>query len=106
MSLFYFYQKHQSLNFTVYILYSVKHNEIYIGFTSHLINRFKSHNELGDGWTAKFRPWKIIYCKYFNEKKEPMVREKYLKQYRQRLNIREKITRQFFELGFIDLLKT
>jgi putative endonuclease len=32
--------------FTVYILYSEKHGKTYVGFTSNLIERFKSHNAL------------------------------------------------------------
>ncbi|WP_084163759.1 GIY-YIG nuclease family protein [Olivibacter sitiensis] len=32
--------------FTVYVLYSEKHDKIYIGFTSNLPERLRSHNEL------------------------------------------------------------
>jgi hypothetical protein len=32
--------------FTVYVLYSIKHNKIYIGYTSDIANRLLSHNEL------------------------------------------------------------
>lgn len=100
MSLFYFYEN-IFLNYTVYILFSQKHDQIYIGFTSNLIHRFKSHNELGHDWTAKFRPWEVIYCEFFTEKKEAMLREKQLKQYRQRMKIREKITDEYLINGFI-----
>ncbi len=48
--------------FTVYILFSVNHNKIYIGCTGNLKQRFLSHNELGKkGWTIKYRPWIIVY---------------------------------------------
>jgi putative endonuclease len=41
--------------FVVYILYSELHRKKYIGVTSNLIARFKSHNELGTkGWTKNF----------------------------------------------------
>jgi len=63
--------------FVVYILYSEKFNKNYTGFTSNLIERFKSHNILG--FTIKFRPWKVIYVEFFNSKTEAMKREKYLK---------------------------
>jgi putative endonuclease len=102
MSLFYFYENF-TLNYTVYILYSQIHNQIYIGFTSNLLNRFKSHNQLGHDWTAKFRPWMVVYCEYFFEKKEAMHREKQLKQYRQRLKIRKSIESEFQINGFISL---
>ncbi len=66
--------------FVVYILYSEKFNKNYTGFTSNLIERFKSHNYLGDkGFTLKFRPWKVIHVEFFSSKSEAMKREKYLK---------------------------
>jgi len=66
--------------FVVYILYSEKFNKNYTGFTSNLIERFKSHNLLETkGYTLKFRPWTIIHVEFFNSKTEAMKREKYLK---------------------------
>ena len=66
--------------FVVYILYSEKHDTTYTGFTSNLISRFKSHNELGTkGHTIKYRPWKVISVTFFNSKSEAMMYEKYLK---------------------------
>ncbi|WP_281226639.1 GIY-YIG nuclease family protein [Flavobacterium aquiphilum] len=66
--------------FVVYILYSEKFDKNYTGFTSNLIERFKSHNHLGTkGHTLKFRPWKVIHVEFFNSKSEAMRREKYLK---------------------------
>jgi putative endonuclease len=38
-----------------------------------------SHNELGVGWTAKYRPWKLIFTKEFEIKSEAMQFEKWLK---------------------------
>jgi len=66
--------------FTVYILYSVKFNQIYIGFTSNLPNRFLSHNELATkGHTIKYRPWVIVYTEEYQTKAEAMKRETQLK---------------------------
>ena len=66
--------------FVVYILYSEKFNKNYTGFTSSLIERFKSHNQLAKkGYTIKFRPWTVIYVEFFNSKSEAMKKEKYLK---------------------------
>ncbi|SKB44189.1 GIY-YIG catalytic domain-containing protein [Sphingobacterium nematocida] len=46
--------------FTVYVLYSPAYDKIYIGFTSDLESRLKSHNELAKkGWTIRFRPWEL-----------------------------------------------
>ena len=66
--------------FVVYILYSETFNKNYTGFTSNLIERFKSHNHLGTkGYTVKFRPSMVIHVEFFSSKSEAMKREKYLK---------------------------
>lgn len=66
--------------YTVYILFSEKHSKIYIGYTSNLINRFHSHNELSKkDWTHNFRPWVVIYCEYFHDKEQAKKREKQIK---------------------------
>jgi len=66
--------------FTVYVLYSPSFKKIYIGYTSNLNERFKSHNELGTkGWTIKFRPWIICHKEEFETKEEAIRREKELK---------------------------
>ena len=66
--------------FTVYVLYSPQFEKIYIGFTSDIEARFKSHNELATkGWTVKFRPWIILHTESFANKAEAMKREKQLK---------------------------
>jgi putative endonuclease len=67
------------MTFTVYLLYSAGYQKHYTGFTSNLEERMLSHNELGKGWTAKFRPWKIIFTREFKEKKDAMEYEKWLK---------------------------
>ena len=66
--------------FVVYILYSERFNKNYTGFTSNLIERFKSHNYLGTkGFTLKFRPWTVIHVEFFYSKSDAMKREKYFK---------------------------
>ena len=65
--------------YALYILYSVKYNKIYIGYTSDIENRIFSHNETGKGWTKNFRPWQLIYKEEFEKKKDATDREKQLK---------------------------
>ena len=63
--------------FTVYVLYSQSYKKIYIGYTSSLEERLKSHNELATkGWTIKFRPWEIVHKEIFESKVDAMRREK------------------------------
>ena len=66
--------------YTVYILKSKKFDKTYVGYTSNLIQRFYSHNELSKkGWTKKFRPWQVVYTEVYEDKLEAMDREKWLK---------------------------
>ena len=65
--------------YTVYILFSPGYLKHYTGFTSNLEQRLLSHNKLGNDWTAKFRPWTLIFQKQFNNKADAMAFEKWLK---------------------------
>jgi len=67
------------MKFTVYILYSQQFNKHYTGFTSTIDLRIQSHNEFGKDWTARYRPWKLIYIKEFESKTDAMTHEKWLK---------------------------
>ena len=71
--------------FTVYVLYSKLFDKIYIGYTSNIEERLKSHNELATkGWTIKLRPWKLVHTEIFNVKAAAMKRERELKSARGR----------------------
>jgi len=71
--------------FTVYVLYSVSFDKIYVGFTNDVNRRFLYHNKLEKrGWTGRFRPWVILYSEEYGTKKEAMLREKELKSARGR----------------------
>ncbi|WCM41624.1 GIY-YIG nuclease family protein [Flavobacterium sp. CBA20B-1] len=66
--------------FVVYILFSKKYRKTYVGFTSNLIERIKSHNVLGTkGYTIKYRPWIVVDVQFFTSKKEAMQVEKFYK---------------------------
>ena len=71
-------------------------------YTSNLIERFHSHNELSNkGWAIKFRPWKVGYCEYFESKTDAIKREKELKFAKSREEIRKKILNEYNNCGFI-----
>ena len=67
--------------FVVYILSSESiAGKIYIGFTSDLVNRMRSHNLLSNkGHTTRYRPWSVIHIEFFSSKSEAMKREKFFK---------------------------
>ena len=68
------------MDYVVYILASEKTDKLYKGYTSNLIARFCSHNELGTkGWTKGYRPWWVVYVSFYETKKEAMEFESFLK---------------------------
>jgi putative endonuclease len=68
------------MEYAVYVLKSLSYPKHYVGFTSNLISRFKSHNALGKkGYTIRYRPWVVIHVEFYNSKNEAMSREKFLK---------------------------
>ncbi len=80
--------------YTVYVLYSDRYQKIYVGYTSNLVERFKSHNLLATkGWTIKFRPWQIIYTEEFVDKSAALKCEQELKSSRGRAFIWGLITK-------------
>ena len=86
--------------FTVYVLYSQKHDQIYIGYTSDLDNRLLSHNELATkGHTIKFRPWAIAYTEEYLTKLEALKRESQLKTANGRAFVRSIIRKKFGSSG-------
>jgi len=82
--------------FVVYILYSEKYNQIYVGYSSDLIDRFHSHNTLATkGHTIKYRPWEVAYVEFFETKYEALKREKYIKSSRGRVFVWKYISENY-----------
>lgn len=63
----------------VYIIFSVKLNRKYIGFSSDLKNRIKDHNKGKCISTSKGKPWKLIYYEAFISEKDARKEELFLK---------------------------
>lgn len=88
--------------FVVYVLYSESANRLYIGYSSNSIERFKWHNGLSrKGHTVRYRPWKMIYVEFFDNKDFAMARERALKQGQGRQWIRSELIPLMCKLGFI-----
>ncbi len=70
---------HHRYMFTVYLVENPS-GKIYIGYTSDLEARLKSHNmSEGKDWTQGRGLWKVIHTEKFETKMEAMQREKVLK---------------------------
>jgi len=67
------------MNFFIYILRSLKDENLYIGQTNNLENRIKRHNAGQVHSTKNRRPLEILHTEKFDTRKEAMYREKYLK---------------------------
>ena len=64
----------------VYILQSINNpDKYYVGYTTNVKDRLIKHNEGGDKYTSKYKPWKIKNAISFNEKEKALAFEKYLK---------------------------
>jgi len=82
--------------FTVYVIYSVKFNKIYIGQTSDLERRLSEHNNASLSiYTKKFILWDVVYSENYNSRSEALIREKQLKSSRGRAFIWNLIKQKF-----------
>ena len=62
----------------------------YVGYTNNLENRLKKHNEGKGAKSTRGKKWLLIYSKKFNNKKDAMKYEYFLKNNRKlRLNIKQ-----------------
>ncbi|OGI63762.1 endonuclease [Candidatus Nomurabacteria bacterium RIFCSPLOWO2_01_FULL_41_21] len=66
----------------VYILRSGSNNKYYIGYTSDLNQRIKSHNSGRNKSTKVGIPWKVVHNEQFEDKKSAWLREKQIKDYK------------------------
>ena len=65
--------------FYVYILKSEKDNSKYIGVTADLKRRLQEHNSGSSKYCSSKRPYKLVWCCIFPNKKRAYEFEKYLK---------------------------
>lgn len=64
----------------VYILESINfENKFYIGKTTNLKKRITYHNQSKNTSTVKYKPWKVIWCCWFETPELADNFEKYLK---------------------------
>jgi putative endonuclease len=85
--------------FAVYVLFAPKFDQIYIGCTEDLVDRFHSHNSMSTkGHTIKYRPWYVVHVEFFDTKSMALEREKQLKSSRGRTYVRQDILTQYVGL--------
>ena len=72
------------MKFFVYILESELDYSFYIGQTSNIEERIKSHNKGLNRYTRVKKPWKLIYKEECSSRSEAMKLEKRLKSWKKR----------------------
>ncbi len=70
--------------FYVYILYSIKLNQYYVGYTSDLHKRLQEHNSGISKYTSKANDWQLCFQEEFFNREDAMQREKEIKRKKSR----------------------
>jgi putative endonuclease len=65
--------------FYVYVLRSLKDDQLYVGYTSDLKNRISEHNSGKVFSTRSRRPFELVYYEASRNEQDALKREKYLK---------------------------
>ncbi|KAF0201316.1 MAG: hypothetical protein FD170_2775 [Bacteroidetes bacterium] len=67
-----------------YIIYSAISDVYYKGFSNDPVHRLWEHNNELSHYTAGKGPWKLVYLKEFETKREALIEEKRLKKLNRR----------------------
>jgi putative endonuclease len=85
--------------FWVYVLYSLKDHQFYIGTTNHLVRREDQHERGENISTRNRRPLLLIYCEGHRSIIDARRREKYFKTTKGRVTLRYVIRDYLDRLG-------
>ncbi|MCA9390483.1 GIY-YIG nuclease family protein [candidate division WWE3 bacterium] len=81
-----------------YVLYSLKDDKLYIGFTSNLKRRLAEHTQGKNISTAKRLPVKLIYFEGHLSKGDAMRRERYYKTTKGKVTLKQIVRKTFTDL--------
>ncbi len=82
------------MSFSGYILQSETTGAFYVGQTDDPARRVVKHNRGEVGSTKPYRPWKLVYLKRFDTRREAMAWERQVKGRKSRAFI-EKLIKEF-----------
>jgi predicted GIY-YIG superfamily endonuclease len=64
----------------VYLIRSISDSsKTYVGYTTNLKQRLKTHNSGGSVYTLQNRPWRLVMYLAFDEEEKALAFEKYIK---------------------------
>jgi len=90
-------------SYYVYMLASQKYGTLYIGVTSHLLNRIYQHKQnLVPGFTSKYKVHQLIYFEEHIDIHEALLREKQLKKWHRdwKINLIEQNNPEWVDLYY------
>ena len=79
------------MKYFVYILYSETFDTYYKGQSNNVQDRIGRHNAGQEKATARYRPWKLVWCTEKKNRSEAMALERKLK------NLSKERTKEFIE---------
>lgn len=80
------------MSHSVYILESEEHDRYYVGRSTAPKTRLKHHNSTSPGFTARYRPWRLVFTEEFSTKEKAVAAEQLIKGWKSR-----KMTRYVIE---------
>lgn len=78
------------MGFCVYIIRSLKNNDLYVGSTEDFDNRIKLHNHGRVKSTKAYKPWKLLEIRECNNRSEAVKLERFLKTGQQKEMLRRR----------------
>ncbi len=80
------------MHYYVYLIRSIKYPQTtYIGYSTNVKERLKTHNSGGSIHTKKDKPWELITCVLFRDMDKAKQFEKYLKSQSGRAFIKKRL---------------
>lgn len=72
------------MEYSTYVLLSLKNGDLYVGSTGNINSRFELHNKGKVKSTKAYCPWKLLEAYKFNTRSEAFRYEKFLKSHQQK----------------------
>jgi putative endonuclease len=77
---------------TVYALFNLVNDEIYIGISNDITRRLKEHNSGKSHFTKAYKPWRVFYTELCSDYTSARSRELYFKTTTGRRELRKKLS--------------
>ena len=84
------------MKYHIYIIYSIKNDRYYVGYTSDIENRLNAHNSGKNKSTQTGRPWILKYVEYFDDELKAKHREIEIKKKKSHESIKRSMTSIIF----------